>query len=181
MCLKVAAPAYTNMATQNTIVQVNNPMQMAYAYECVRLPGLDFDPLFEPALSPKKMLQLGVFEGLYLNSCKDEYPADWFEHARLSDTPDPTLNCFGVKSRQPLSVWRQKGWIIDPDPRGWFEWYCRYYMGRRLPDVDIYQIKRWRSFRRHLGQIKANCLPHDIGCRPRQRQALLQWAYDPFI
>ena len=163
------------------IIQVNNPMQRGYSYELVAETGADFDPLFQPDISPPKMLELGVFEGKYLNSCTDEYPADWFTKAKLSDEPDPSVNFFGIKSRQPLSVWKEKGWIADPDPRGWFEWYCRYYLGRRLPEVDMWQIKRWRSFSRHAGQIKANCFPHDTSCRPKQRQALLQWAYDPLI
>ena len=116
-----------------------------------------------------------------LREVRDELPPEWLENARISDRPDPSLNHFGVKSRQPLSHWREKGWIIGPDPRGWFQWYCRYWLGRRLPEVDAKQIKRWRAFSRHAGQIRANCHPGDLFCRPRQRQALLQWAYDPFI
>ena len=127
------------------------------------------------------MLELGVFEGLYLNSCQNEYPADWFDKAILSDRADETLNYFKTKSRQPLSVWKEKGWVTVEDPRGWFEWYCRYYMGRRVEGLDDWQIKRWRAFRRHAGQIRANCEPNDIWCRPRQRQGLLQWSHDPFI
>lgn len=124
---------------------------------------------------------MGVFEGKYLNDCRDEFPGDWFGGAKLSDTADPALNYFGVKSRQPLSVWREKGWIYGPDPRGWFQWYCRYWRGRRLPKVDAIQIRRWRAFNRHAAQVRANCDPADVFCRPRQRQALLQWAYDPLI
>ena len=162
-------------------VYVEDRMQRDYVYTLSAPPGEDFDPAFTPALSPKEMLRLGVFEGKYLNDCQGEFPDDWFAEARLSDVPDPAQNCFGIKSRQPLNVWRQKGWIIDPDPRGWFQWYCRYWMGRRLPGVDAHQIKRWRAFSRHEGQIRANCMPGDLACRPRQRQALLQWAYDPFL
>lgn len=156
-------------------------MQSDYAYEITAPEGQKFMSGFEPFYSPKEMLEMGVFEGKYLNSCIDEYPDDWFKNAKMSDEPDPKLNLFAVKSRQPLGIWRSKGWVFDVDPRGWFEWYCRYYRGRRIEGVDDVQIKRWRAFRRHAGQIKANCEPGDIWCRPRQRQALLQWSYDPYI
>ena len=168
------------MAVGDTI-RVSDKMQRGYSYELVAPTGRRFADEFKPALSPKEMLEHGVFEGKYMNDCRDEFPASWFAKARLSDTPDPKINCFGIKSRQPLSTWREKGWIIEPDPRGWFQWYCRYYLGRRIPDVDKKQIARWKSFARHAGQIWANCEAHDMSCRPRQRQALLQWAYDPFI
>lgn len=162
-------------------VRVDDTMQTDYEYRLDCPIGQDFDPDFTPHHTPQVMLAMGVFEGKYLNDCQAEYPDDWFTVAKIADTPDESLNYFGVKSRQPLSVWREKGWIYRPDPRGWFQWYCRYYMGRRLPDTDTIQIKRWRGFARHAGQIRANCDPADIFCRPRQRQALLQWAYDPLI
>lgn len=162
-------------------IDVHDLMQRDYRYRIVSSPGEDFDPGFRPHFSPKEMLALGVFEGKYMNDCRDEFPADWFEKAKLSAEADLSLNCFEIKSRQSLQVWQQKGWIIEPDPRGWFQWYCRYYQGRRLPEVDAHQIKRWRAFSRHGGQIRANCEPGNFDCRPRQRQALLQWAYDPFI
>ncbi|MGH1456244.1 MAG: hypothetical protein ACRBDI_05650 [Alphaproteobacteria bacterium] len=156
-------------------------MQTNYHYECIAPMGENFAENFKPFFTPKQMLDLGVFEGKYLNDCQDEFPKDWFEDAKTSNTANPNLNYFGIKSRQPLSVWREKGWIMQPDPRGWFQWYCRYYMGRRIPEIDAWQIKRWRAFSRHAGQIKANCISGDLDCRPRQRQALLQWSYDPFI
>lgn len=162
-------------------VKVLNPMQENYEYELTEDEGKNFDDGFNPYFTPKEMLSMGVFEGKYLNSCEDEYPSHWFESAILSDMPDPSLNHFALKSRQPLSVWRHKGWIMEDDPRGWFEWYCRYYRGRRHSGMDQTQIKRWRNFSRHAGQVKANCEPGDLWCRPRQRQALLQWAHNPFI
>ena len=162
-------------------ISVNDRMQSGYDYELVAPEGGDFDPGFTPHFSPKEMLALGVFEGKYCNDCRAEFPDQWFEGAKLSETPDPTINCFGLKSRQSLKHWREKGWIIGPDPRGWFQWYCRYYLGRRIPDVDSRQIKRWRAFKRHEAQVRANCEPGNIFCRRRQRQALLQWSYDPFI
>jgi hypothetical protein len=163
------------------IIRVHDKMQRGYSYKLESASGRSFDPSFTPHFAPAQMLRHGVFEGKYMNDCHTEFPASWFNGARLSDEPDPAVNCFGIKSRQPLSVWRQKGWIIGPDPRGWFQWYCRYYLGRRIPDVDRKQIARWRSFARHAAQVRQNCDPHDFSCRPRQRQALLQWAYDPFI
>jgi hypothetical protein len=122
---------------------------------------------------------LGVFGGKYMTDCMAEFPADWFTDAKLScGRHDPSLNYFGVSAGQPLSVWRAKGWVHPDDPRGWFQWYCRYYMGRRLPGEDARQIARWRAIRRHVRQLQKHCQPCDLSCRPRQRQALLHWAYD---
>ena len=154
-------------------------MQKGYRYERVAPAGRDFRPDFHPELSPQEMLALGVFCGKYLTDCQDEFPAKWFAAAKLSPRrPDCSLNYFGVKASQPLSVWRKKGWIHRDDPRGWFQWYCRYYSGRRLPEEDDRQIKRWRAVRRHVAQVRRNCEPGDLTCRKRQRQALLHWAYD---
>ena len=163
------------------IVLVNDTMQQSYSYEIEAPCGSDFADGFIPYYTPKKMLEMGIFEGKYCNDCRGELPDDWFANAKLSEQPDPTINYFGIKSRQPLSEWRKKGWIIGPDPRGWFQWYCRYFLGRRLPEVDQAQIKRWRSFKRHAAQVRANCDEGDWTCRPRQRQALLQWAYNALI
>ena len=161
---------------------VYDKMQQGYAYDCVAPEGEDFAEEFMPELTPKQMLEMGVFEGHYLNDCYEEFPKSWFENAKLSpDKPDVKMNFFQVKSRMSLPEWRQKGWIIGPDPRGWFQWYCRYFMGRRLPEIDAWQIKRWKAFRRHYIQVKQNCLPLDFECRARQRQALLQWAYNPLF
>ena len=160
-------------------VIVNDSIQHGYRYALTAREGKDFDPEFRPDLTPKQMLALGVFGGRYLNDCKEEFPADWFTKAKLSDGAyDKSLNYFGVKASQSLAVWQAKGWIYRDDPRGWFQWYCRYYMGRRIPDEDARQIKRWKMIRRHIAQIKKHCLPGDETCRPIQRQALLHWAYD---
>lgn len=161
------------------IVIVNDKMQRNYRYERTAPMGKMFDPEFTPDLTPKQMLRLGVFGGKYMTDCRQEFPADWFTHARLAtDKRDNELNFFRVDASQPLSEWRRKGWICEDDPRGWFQWYCRYYMGRRMPAEDERQIKRWKAIRRHIGQIKKNCEPGDLWCRKRQRQALLHWAYD---
>lgn len=160
---------------------VNDRMQQGYTYRLSAPMGADFSADFTPHYTPKEMLNMGVFEGRYMNDCTAEFPPDWFESAKLGTKADASLNYFGIKSRQPLNIWQQKGWIYPPDPRGWFQWYCRYYLGRRLEVVDRIQIGRWRGFARHAGQIRANCFPGDVFCRPRQRQALLQWAHDALI
>lgn len=161
------------------VVIVNDKMQRGYRYELASPRGRDFDPAFTPDLTPQHMLELGVFCGKYMTDCRDEFPRPWFTRAKLSpNRRDCSLNFFGVDASQRLSVWRAKGWIHPDDPRGWFQWYCRYYMGRRMPEEDQRQIKRWRAIRRHVRQIEVNCEPGDFDCRRRQRQALLHWAYD---
>jgi len=162
-----------------TKVIVNDLMQINYSYILSEPVGKNFDPDFKPELTPKEMLSLGVFGGKYMTDCIKEFPKDWFENAKFcKERHDPLLNYFGVNASQPLIVWRKKGWIFEEDPRGWFQWYCRYYMGRRIPFEDTRQIKRWKAMTRHIAQVKKNCLPEDISCRKVQRQALLHWAYD---
>ncbi len=160
------------------IVIVNDKMQRNYRYHLTEPAGRNFDPSFKPQLTPKQMLELGIFGGKYLTDCKKEFPADWFAKAKLSPRgKDSDLNYFGIDASKPLSYWKQKGWIHPDDPRGWFQWYCRYYMGRRMED-DARQIARWKQMTRHIAQVKKHCEPGDLYCRPRQRQALLHWAYD---
>jgi hypothetical protein len=164
------------------VVTVNDTMQASYQYSLQVPMGQKFASGFNPHFTPKEMLELGVFEGKYCNDCQNEFPSEWFTNAKIGDSSDPSVNYFGVKSRQSLNIWKEKGWIIGPDPRGCFQWYCRYFMDRRIAEVDQKQTTRWRSFRRHAAQVRANCdQKGDWTCRPRQRQALLQWSYDPFI
>lgn len=160
---------------------VNDKMQKDYRYWLTEPVGRNFDPEFKPELTPKEMLELGVFGGRYMRDCRKEFPASWFAKAKFYPEKlaghDKKLNYFGVDASQSLSVWRQKGWLRPEDPRGWFQWYCRYYMGRRGED-DSRQIRRWKAIRRHVVQIVNNCKPKDLNCRRRQRQAVLHWAYD---
>ena len=162
-------------------IVVNDKMQTGYSYEMTEPMGKNFDPAFKPELTPAEMLKLGVFGGVYMRDCIDEFPKDWFVHALFqkegSYKHDPKLNYFGMNASQPLSVWKKKGWIYKDDPRGWFQWYCRYYMGRRHAD-DNRQIKRWKAMVRHIAQIRNSCRPGDVSCHTKQRQALLHWAYD---
>ncbi len=160
------------------IVVVNDKMQQKYTYKLTEVIGKNFDSRFKPELTPQQMLALGVFGGKYLTDCKNEFAKSWFTVAKLSSIQsNPQLNYFGVPASQSLSEWSRKGWIHPDDPRGWFQWYCRYYMGRRHEDDDR-QIKRWLAIKRHVSQIKKNCMPFDETCRRKQRQALLHWAYD---
>ncbi len=166
------------MRKRKVAVKVNDVMQQGYVYYLTEPAGKNFHPDFQPELTPKEMLELGVFGGKYLTDCRREFPAAWFKHARLChEKHDAKLNLFKVNASQPLAVWKKNGWIYHEDPRGWFQWYCRYYLGRRCPD-DERQIKRWRAMRRHISQIKTNCPARALDCRRRQRQALLHWAYD---
>ncbi len=143
--------------------------------------NLDFYKIFKPQLSPKKMLELGVFGGAYFGSNLKEYPKSWFAKAKISKNFDVNLNRFRVASGLSREHWIKKGWIFKEDPLGWFQWYCRFSLGRRISHIDEIQIKRWKNFTRHVKAIEKNCETGDLTCRRRQRQAILQWAYDPHI
>jgi len=162
-------------------ISVHDKMQTNYTYYLSEPAGKHFDPRFKPELTPKQILALGVFGGRYMRDCKREFPNDWFTRAKLHPLGQPghdaTLNYFGVDASQPLEVWQKKDWIHPQDPRGWFQWYCRYFQGRRSDD-DERQIKRWVAMQRHVAQVKAHCDAGDLNCRRKQRQALLHWAYD---
>jgi hypothetical protein len=164
-------------------LRVNDTMQERYSYTLQEKYG-NVDPRMKAALSPRHMLVEGVFSGKYMNDCRNEFPTEWYTKGKFSIVPDAQLNRFRVKSRLSLSEWRTRGWIVDPDIRGWFQWWCRYYIGRRIPGVDDKNISRWRSYKRHAAQVRINASKEgregDETFRPSQRQGLLQWAHDPF-
>jgi hypothetical protein len=161
-------------------VRVEDSMQSGYEYFLSESQGCGFDARFTPDLAPSEMLRLGVFGGVYLRDCTSEFPSNWFDGARFSLRPEKDIeqNYFRVDASLSLAEWKRKGWLHSADPRGWFQWYCRYYMGRRLPEEDRRQMDRWRAIRRHAGAIRKHCEPGDCNCRRKQRQALLHWAYD---
>ena len=146
-----------------------------------KINNLDFYKIFKPQLSPKKMLELGVFGGAYFGKNINEYPKSWFEKAKISKNFDVNLNRFKIAAGLSREHWIEKGWIFKEDPLGWFQWYCRFSLGRRIAHIDEIQIKRWKNFTRHVKAIEKNCDSGDLTCRRRQRQAILQWAYDPHI
>jgi len=161
-------------------ITVNDKMQRGYQYVLVETSGRNFHSDFRPEVTPKEMLELGVFCGKYMTDCKNEFPKNWFQRAKLSpEKRNCLLNYFQIDASMPLSHWIKKGWIFKDDPRGWFQWYCRYYQGRRIKEEDERQIKRWKAIKRHLGAVKKNCKARDLNCRKKQRQVLLHWAYDP--
>ncbi len=171
-------PLFGRNTMKKQKVIVNDLMQKHYLYDLTEPTGENFHPEFSPELTPKEMLEMGIFGGKYMTDCRDEFPESWFIHANLChERHDPRLNYFGVNASQPLSTWQEKGWIYHEDPRGWFQWYCRYCTGRRCPD-DERQIKRWKAMKRHIAQIRKHCKQGDLSCRSKQRQALLHWAYD---
>ncbi len=160
-------------------IVVSDNIQKRYEYVCTEVIGKNFHPEFKPELTPKEMLELGIFGGLYMTDGRKEFPSSWFVRAKLSTDRKRhiELNYFEVDASQPLAVWKAKGRIHKDDPRGWFQWYCRYYIGRRHED-DARQIKRWKAIVRHVAQIVHNCMQKDFSCRRKQRQALPHWAYD---
>jgi hypothetical protein len=163
---------------QARTITVNDLMQSGYRYELTEPSGKNYHPEFKPELTPAQLLEMGVFGGKYMTDCRAEFPDEWYENAKLSpERRNPQLNFFGVDASKPLSYWIEKGWIWPNDPRGWFQWYCRYYLGRRCSD-DARQIARWKAMTRHIAQIRKNCVKGDLLCRTRQRQTLLHWAYD---
>ena len=109
-------------------VRVSDRMQKGYVYWLTAPMGRGFDPDFKPELTPREMLALGVFGGKYMTDCRREFPRHWFTRAKLSPRRrDPSLNYFGVDASQSLAYWRERGWLHPDDPRGWFQWYCRYF------------------------------------------------------
>ena len=114
----------------------------------------DFYKLFKPQLTPKKMLEFGVFGGSYFGINIKEYPKSWFKNAKISKNFDVNINRFKVKSGLSRKEWQEKGWIFKEDPLGWFQWYCRFSKGRLIPHIDEIQIKRWKNFTRHVIAIK---------------------------
>merc|ERR1711871_1378915 len=159
-------------------------------------------PEFRPNLDPGQVMKLGSFGGTYFRPITSavtgksykkvytEFPAAWFEglkkHQVASKSYDPGLNRYRVKCGGSLDMWESSGWISDIDPYGWFQWYCRFFLGRRSSD-DERQVKRALGvcgkkgrFRNQLiGKCaRAGTTYDDATISPVIRQALQHWGYE---
>jgi len=127
-------------------------------------------PNFTPFASPVSLLRLGIFDGDYFRDDPESCPKNAIMVAQV--------NLFAKNVSLNRQEWIDNGWITPEDPLGWFQWYCRFHDGRRVEELDIWQINRWSAFRRHLGQVRSMG-NGDLTKRARQRQSLLHWAHDP--
>lgn len=152
-----------------------------------RLPTTSTESVFNPNRTPAECIRAGIFGGCYFNPRGGkrgimgasvaidhrEFPASWFrglpEHMYMSRRYDPATNHYGVKCGKDQAYWESKGWIHPQDPRGWFQWYCRYAVGRRSDD-DQRQINRWQGVRRRWGMHLARSIRKRYGDNPTQRQ-----------
>jgi hypothetical protein len=134
---------------------------------------------FTPAFTPAEMLQLGVFDCHYYGpELPAEFPVAWRPLARVNGCAAPEHNAFGVHSGLSRADWERAGWMRPEDPLGWFQWYCRWTLGRRIDD-DVRQIARWCAYVRHTSRLLRNAATTPDS-NPVGRQSLLHWAYDPF-
>jgi hypothetical protein len=161
-------------------------------------------PEFRPNLTPKQILKMGSFGGTYFRDIHSsvtnknykgktvikEYPDDWFkgvniEKKVISSNYDKNVNTYKVKCGSTLEDWESKDWISKQDPYGWFQWYCRFYMGRRTKD-DQRQIDRWLRLTGPKGRFKRSLMNkiinagknyNDKSVSPVIRQVLQHWGY----
>jgi len=160
---------------------------------------------FRPNLTPEQMFKLGIFGGSYFRPIHsdvtgEDYSDQWKEFdwaiKMVEENPDnikllasskayASLNACKVLAGSSLIDWQKSGWIIEDDPYGWVQWYCRFYSGKRSND-DARQIKRWLNFTGPKGRFKnqlvnklkaAKTSYNDLSISPVIRQGLLQWAY----
>lgn len=156
----------------------NNSMQSGYSYNVPVIPT-PFPHNFKPDFTPNEMLRLGVFGGAYLGDSIGEYPWDMVLGAKVAKEYDAQINAFKVRSGESLEFWQEKGWIHPDDPRGWFEWYCRYWTGRRTEAEDFRQISRWKNFGPRFQTLLKKTGQGRPDVQRKTRQSLLHWGYDP--
>lgn len=160
-------------------------------------------PDFRPNLTPDEVLGAGAFGGgyfrsIYSRTCgrsfgakvHEELPPSWFKDLDVSKYVTSAVytvqvNRYAVNSGNSLDFWENKGWMRKQDPYGWFQWYCRFFLGRRTED-DARQVARWTAaigpkgrWRSYLvGQcVRANKRWDDPTASPVTRQTLLHWGF----
>ncbi|ORY41823.1 hypothetical protein BCR35DRAFT_316445 [Leucosporidium creatinivorum] len=168
-------------------------------------------PTFLPNLSPEEILRQGSFGGGFFRAIKskrsgkelhddwEDLPKEWWKglpvstHLTRPEPHDGKVNKWGAKVGQPYEEWEKNGWIVaEHDARGWFQWYCRFFRGRRIGDEDDRQIGRWD---RLAGEASGRWRRifygkyHKAGLREVERdaeeiskgirQTLNHWAYEP--
>ena len=162
-------------------------------------------PEFRPNVTPREIFIKGSFGGTYwrpINSAitNKKYENEHKKFEFLKDIPDEKMirdyetdydikiNKYGVKVGMTLDEWERQGWITEQDPYGWVQWYCAFYQGRRVPELDKHQIDRWlkiasnekgRWKKRIVNMIKSKKATYnDFTISPKIRQTLLHWAYE---
>ena len=152
---------------------------------------------FGTNLTPIEVIKKGSFGGtffrdIYSGVSHKFYRNSWKEFKELknidcnyysSDYHDASLDKYGVKCGTSLRFCENKGWINKIDPYEWFQWYFRYYLGRRSED-DKRQIKRWKEIVNRLKGILVKMIKDadskfdDYSISPKIRQILLHWGYE---
>ena len=146
--------------------------------------------VFRPNISPLDVIKKGAFGGTYFRDIfsgvnNKWYQNSWKEFRELegigkkyycSDFYDVSLNCYGVEIGTSLRFWERKGWINELDPYGWFQWYFRYWKGRRSED-DQRQIGRWKRIASRFVDI-LNEMVSEGRVSLKIRQILLHWCYE---
>ena len=148
---------------------------------------------FYPMLTPREMVEAGAFGGCYFGLVIEEYTdynyQELFDYhfkgldtsLYLGETYKPKLNKHKIRSGMSYEYWKEMKWMHEDDPYGWFEWYCKYSMGRRHPDDDR-QIRRWQDFCGHNGRWRKRIYgrikeTNNRDVSPRIQQSLLHWGY----
>lgn len=161
---------------------------------------------FHPNRTPEEVLRAGSFGGTYFRPIssavtnihynptavlKDTVQPAWIDGLNksimLTSTKyNTSINKYKVKCGGSLGMWESSGWIANSDPYGWFQWYCRFYSGRRCSD-DARQISRWCKSAGLKGRFRsqicnkilaANTTCDDVKISPVIRQTLLHWGLE---
>ena len=153
--------------------------------------------LFGVNKSPVEVISEGAFGGTHFRDIYSGVNGKWYRNSwkefkflssidkklYASSYYDVGVNKYGVKFGTSLRFWESKGWINGIDPYGWFQWYCRYWLGRRSSD-DKRQIKRWRAIVNRFKSVLVRMIKDkgtkfdDYSVSPKIRQILLHWGYE---